>query len=231
MTNHYLDLLAYFGIGGAHPGGFELSKQIFNGEKLTSDLHVLDLGCGTGQSSEYIRDTFGCEVTGIDQHPIMIQKANERQADVTFLEGDAEDLPFPDHSFDFIFTESTIAFTDMPRTLEEIRRVLTPKGTVLFLEMTAEHPIPDSLKKQIMNLYHIQAIYLESEWKEELNRAGFTNIECLNIPSNLNESALSDMNLSPNIPESLYDLWDQHAELVEISKKHLGFRTFRCHLG
>ncbi|QSS98831.1 class I SAM-dependent methyltransferase [Pontibacillus sp. ALD_SL1] len=228
MTNHYLDLLAHFGIGGAHPGGFELSKQVFQHEHLEEDIHVLDIGCGTGQSSEYLRQTYGCEVTGIDNHPLMIQKANERKTDATFLEGDVEHLPFTDHSFQFVFTESTLSFTTIPRALKEINRVLTPGGTALFLEMTAEHSLSDPLKKQIKDLYHIHDIYVESQWKEEIEAAGFSNIECLDIPSNLKESPLSDMKMSPVIPESLYELWDLHVELVETCKEHLGFRIYRC---
>ncbi|KGP91834.1 hypothetical protein N780_15845 [Pontibacillus chungwhensis BH030062] len=228
MTNDYLDLLAHFGIGGAHPGGFELSKQVFQKEHLDRDLHVLDIGCGTGQSSEYIRETFGCEVTGIDNHPLMIQKAKERKTDAIFLEGDVEHLPFKDESFQFVFTESTLSFTKIPQALKEINRVLTPTGTALFMEMTAEQSLSDTVKKQVKNLYHIQEIYSESQWKEEMEAAGFTNIKCLDIPSNLEESPISDMKMSPVIPESLYELWDEHVEFVEICKEHLGFRIYRC---
>ena len=34
LSNDYLDLLAYFGIGGAHPGGFALTKSILDAENI-----------------------------------------------------------------------------------------------------------------------------------------------------------------------------------------------------
>ncbi|MER2000935.1 MAG: hypothetical protein ABS882_14300, partial [Lysinibacillus sp.] len=40
----YLDLLSTFGIGGAHPGGLNLTKKIFDSENITSTSNVLDVG-------------------------------------------------------------------------------------------------------------------------------------------------------------------------------------------
>ena len=49
MSNDYLDLLAYFGIGGAHPGGFNLTQSILEAENIQPTEAVLDVGCGRGK--------------------------------------------------------------------------------------------------------------------------------------------------------------------------------------
>ena len=78
MHNNYLDLVANFGIGGAHPGGFSLTQSILEDENIQPNDSVLDIGCGTGQTAAFLAQRFQCQVTAVDNHPIMIQKARER---------------------------------------------------------------------------------------------------------------------------------------------------------
>lgn len=54
------NMLALLGIGGAHPGGFYLTKQLFDKEKITSETSILDIGCGTGQTSANLYCKYGC---------------------------------------------------------------------------------------------------------------------------------------------------------------------------
>src|SRR6185437_15326187 len=115
MVNTYLDLVAYFGIGGAHPGGFSLTQSILEDEKIQPFESVLDIGCGTGQTAAFLAQRFKCHVTAIDNHSIMIKKARERfgndDSSVLVIEGDAQNLDLLDNSFDLIIAESVISFT------------------------------------------------------------------------------------------------------------------------
>ena len=74
----YHDLLAAFGIGGAHPGGFALTCEVLEREAIGKTSVVLDAGCGTGQTAAYLVKRFGCDVTAVDRHPLMLQKAANR---------------------------------------------------------------------------------------------------------------------------------------------------------
>lgn len=76
--SHYLTFLAQFGIGGAHPGGINLSKALFSTENITPGADILDVGCGTGQTAAYLATAYQASVTGIDIHPVMIKKAQKR---------------------------------------------------------------------------------------------------------------------------------------------------------
>jgi SAM-dependent methyltransferase len=93
---------------------------------------ALDLCCGHGNVSAGLAQAGG-RVTGLDFSPVMIGFAREAVPDVTFVEGDAMNLPFEDGSFDAV----TIGFgmphlPDPAAALHEARRVLAPGGRLAF---------------------------------------------------------------------------------------------------
>jgi ubiquinone/menaquinone biosynthesis C-methylase UbiE len=234
MFNGYLDLLAYFGIGGSHPGGFALTQSILEDEVVHPFESVLDIGCGTGQTAAFIAQRFECQVTAVDNHPIMLEKARERfknsESRVTVIEGDAQYLDVVDDSFDLIIAESVITFTDISKTLRELSRVLKSEGSMIIIEMTAEQLLPEELRKKIFDLYGIDEILNKEEWTLKLREAGFTRIEMINTSNELIPTEINDSNQSENIDIEYFDLWDEHTNLVNESSQFIGFRAFRCHL-
>lgn len=69
-TSIYLDFLSKFGIGGARPGGISLTKEIFKTGEISKTSHILDVGCGTDQTSAYLAARYGAKIIGIDINPI-----------------------------------------------------------------------------------------------------------------------------------------------------------------
>lgn len=234
MFNIYLDLLAYFGIGGAHPGGFSLTQAILEDEEIQPFESVLDIGCGTGQTAEFIAQRFECQVTAVDNHLIMLEKAGERfentVSEVSVIKGDAQNLDFLDDSFNLIIAESIITFTDISKTLLELSRVLKSGGRMILIEMVAEQSLSKELQEKTCNLYGIKEILNESEWKSRLQQAGFTQIKIIDTPSELIRTEINDLNPSKNINMDLYDLWDEHDHFITLNSQSIGFRAFRCHL-
>ncbi|MEL7115685.1 MAG: methyltransferase domain-containing protein [Pseudomonadota bacterium] len=92
---------------------------------------VLDIGCGTGAALRYAIDRFkGFQATGLDL-PRMIHHARKASAeyDITYVEGTAEALPFPDASFRMVFALNSIHhWVDRQKGLQEVARVLKPSG-------------------------------------------------------------------------------------------------------
>lgn len=113
----YVEMLAYFGVSGAHPGGIELTKTMIEHLHLASDDRILDVGCGTGQTAAYLGH-LGYEVEAIDTHPLMIEKANLRfereQLPFRAQQASIEHLPFADDSFSLLISESVLSFTHLP---------------------------------------------------------------------------------------------------------------------
>ncbi|HKP95030.1 MAG TPA: methyltransferase domain-containing protein [Fibrobacteria bacterium] len=103
---------------------------------------ILEVGCGRGGGSRYIASHFQPEsVTGLDLSSENIN-ACKRKADhgrLSYLEGDAEALPFPDESFDVIINvESSHDYPNFPRFLDGVRRVLRKGGYFLFTDYRTE---------------------------------------------------------------------------------------------
>jgi ubiquinone/menaquinone biosynthesis C-methylase UbiE len=98
---------------------------------------VLELGVGVGTNWPYL--PANVTYVGIDPDPYMIARArrNAKQEgrDVELHQVPAENLPFPDHSFDTVFTTLTFCtIDDVPKALAEVRRVLKPGGEFRFWE-------------------------------------------------------------------------------------------------
>lgn len=232
MSNAYLDLLAYFGIGGAHPGGFGLTQSILEDMNIQPNESVLDIGCGTGQTAAFLAERNNCQVTAIDNHPIMVQKARHRfkkmKAPVKVFEGDVQNLDFVDDSFDLIIAESVIIFTDISQTLKELSRVLKSDGNLIMIEMTAEQYLSEEKQKKACSLYGIKEILDTDEWILRLQQAGLTQVEIINTPSALIQSEINDINPSKQVNMDLFDLWEEHNEFILHNRDFIGYRAFKC---
>jgi SAM-dependent methyltransferase len=93
-----------------------------------SGLRSLDLCCGQGNVSAALIGR-GCEVVGVDFSPAMLAYARKRVPSATFIEADAQGLPFDDAAFDIVVSNLGVCHVpDQPRALAEARRVLGPGG-------------------------------------------------------------------------------------------------------
>ena len=85
---------------------------------------LLDIGCGSGDHLSLFRKK-GCDVTGIDPSPFLLDLARQRLEHRAELRlGRAEDLPFSDNEFDIVTLITSLEFTDDPgRAVAEAIRV------------------------------------------------------------------------------------------------------------
>jgi SAM-dependent methyltransferase len=104
-------------------------------------MQVLDIASGTGEPALSIAPLVGPDgtVTATDVIPEMVQIAQDHTAEhgirnMRCQQADAEELPFPDASFDRVTCRlGVMYFADVPRSLREIRRVLKPGGRATFI--------------------------------------------------------------------------------------------------
>jgi demethylmenaquinone methyltransferase / 2-methoxy-6-polyprenyl-1,4-benzoquinol methylase len=104
---------------------------------------VFDVATGTGAVARELLRQKGCTVVGLDQSPEMLAEARRRlPKEVQLVEASAEQLPFPDASFDALtFTYLLRYVSDPGATLRELARVVRPGGTVAGLEFAVPHGV------------------------------------------------------------------------------------------
>ncbi len=114
------------------PGALEFLSRI----KVEPGARILDVACGAGQTAIPMARA-GAKVTGIDLASNLIAQARVRakaeNLDATFDEGDAEDLPYEDNSFDVVI--SLIGAMFAPRAAlvaAELKRVCKPGGKIIM---------------------------------------------------------------------------------------------------
>lgn len=234
--NVYIDFLAYYGIGSAHPGGFTLTKQLLAKLPLQHDASVLEIGCGTGRTAAYMHKEFGYKVTAVENNEIMIQKAKDRwlqnQLPIELIQGSAEQLPFSDKKFHLVLGESVLAFTNKEQSIPECYRVLQKNGKLVVIEMIIENHISREEEDNILKLYGMKQLLTENEWVHLFQKANFKRIKIGGggtvAETIAGQNEQPEWNLSQFIPDELYDAWVQHEQVLHMYQHVLGHRVFIC---
>ena len=127
-------LEAIWGDGYLSPGGSDEVDRVVAGLDLR-DRRVLDIGCGSGGIAIHLARNNGCHVVGFDVEAPVIEAARQRaersglSSRVEFVHGSPGPLPFPDASFDIVFSKDALLHVpDKDALFAEIFRVLKPGG-------------------------------------------------------------------------------------------------------
>ncbi|HYH67700.1 MAG TPA: methyltransferase domain-containing protein [Urbifossiella sp.] len=132
------------------------ARIVFQAEHLceTADLQagwrVLDVATGSGNAA-LAAARRGCEAVGVDYVPALLERGRTRAAaellDVEFVEGDAENLPFPDASFDAVVSIYGAMFApDHDRAAAELARVCRPGGRIALASWTPDGFIGETFR-------------------------------------------------------------------------------------
>jgi arsenite methyltransferase len=118
---------------------------------------VLDVGSGAGTDSLIAAQMVGSpgRVTGVDMTSEMLAKARAAAAEmdaanVQFVEGEVEKLPFEDESFDVVISNGVIdLIPDKDAVFSEIHRVLRPGGRIQVADVTIQNPVSEEGRRKI----------------------------------------------------------------------------------
>jgi len=142
-------------------------------EQVASPGAILDVGCGTGKLLKSARTRFpGARLVGVDAAEEMVKYAQASTPDraIEFRQATAEDLPFPDASFDLVFSTMTFHhWSNQARGSAEVARVLTAGGRWLLADFVASgfmRPVRAVLKiHQFPDRTHLQSMLADARLK------------------------------------------------------------------
>jgi Methylase involved in ubiquinone/menaquinone biosynthesis len=235
VTNRYLDFLAKLAVDHAHPGGKGLTDSIIREISKVPAARILDVGCGTGATAELLALQSGTDVTGIDLHPKMVERASERARlsgnKFKIIPGSAEALPFKEASFDWVLSESVTAFTQARKSVAEYFRVLRPGGTFFADEMTVERPLTPSESAPIKSLYGVSCLFTPEEWRQLLESAGFTEVQVIQAEDLILPGQAAELpvyRMDGELDKETIDVWLEHMQLLQTYHHILTYRVYRA---
>jgi ubiquinone/menaquinone biosynthesis C-methylase UbiE len=161
-------------------GADKVRRTLLDQAALQPGHRALDVGCGTGTLAVLIKQLYpAVEVVGLDPDPKALaramRKAAKARVSVGFDQGFSDELPYPNASFDRVF--SSFMFHHLPvdvreNTLREVRRVLAPGGSLHFVDF-------EPSKSRGILARHFPSHHLKENSESVLlglmRRAGFTS--------------------------------------------------------
>jgi ubiquinone/menaquinone biosynthesis C-methylase UbiE len=195
------------------PRGTEWLFELFASLGPKSGQRLLDIGARDAKHAIRLERDHGLDVVALEPLPLHCDLARqavaEAGAEVEVVEGSAEELPFPDDSFDWIWCRDVLSHVDIERALAEFARVLTPGGTaVVYVTVPTDRLEPN----EAAALADAVALTLHTaiEIEKTAAAAGLSEQRVERLGSEWRERMLEDGD------------WDARADLLAIA--HLGRR-------
>lgn len=144
----------------------------------TRGLRVLEIGCGCGSEAERFARA-GARYTAVDLTNAAVGITQRRfqlaSLSGSFTQGDAENLPFADGSFDLVYSHGVLHHTpDTPRTIREVHRVLAPGGRAMIM-LYYRNSFNYQINLKVIR--RLRAYLLQREWGLRLGRKLFGETE------------------------------------------------------
>jgi SAM-dependent methyltransferase len=118
------------------PGGFQLTSRGLAHCCLAPDARLLDVGCGTGATVDYLRRRYNLATVGLDASALLLQEGIRNYGASPLMQARAEQLPVADNCFNAVLCECVLSLCPDPLyVLREIRRTLKLGGYLVLTDV------------------------------------------------------------------------------------------------
>lgn len=141
----------------------KVHRRLIGQAGLASGQRVLEIGCGTGNLSLRAKRAHpGVDLVGCDPDPLALARAQRKARDLTgirFERGYAQQLPYPDGTFDRVLSALMLHHLDpgtKVATAAEVLRVLRPGASLHLVDITGEmHGMHGLLARRVVRSGHL----------------------------------------------------------------------------
>mmetsp|Transcript_3036 Transcript_3036/g.4453 ORF Transcript_3036/g.4453 Transcript_3036/m.4453 type:complete len:311 (+) Transcript_3036:19-951(+) len=152
----------------------DIKKEVDNRFDNLKDVHILDVGCGTGQVTSKLDSLFPirASLTGTDPSAAQVENAKPNK-NITYKVGTAEDTGFPEKSLALVSFGQCIHWMDFENVWKEMRRVLKPNGVLAILTYNinsfqnkeAQEIAREFFNETLKGYWHPRRIYVDEDYE------------------------------------------------------------------
>lgn len=145
----HLGMVALLENRGSDPSYHRVLRGMMNDAGVGPSDRLLEVGSGSGVISRWLARENICAtpITAVDLNPFLLGEARTLSElaglgdDIDFQQGNAEDLPFPDNTFDAVLSVTVIEECDADKAISEMTRVVRPGGGVAIKIRACDMPV------------------------------------------------------------------------------------------
>lgn len=163
---------------------FEASRRIVGhmahySKKLDEDAKVLDLGSGIGGTARYLVKTYGCDVVALNLSEVENERHRRKNKEqgvedkIEVVDGNFENVPYPDASFDVVWSQDAILHSpDRRKVLSEAARVLKKGGELIFTDPMQTEDAYEEFLDPILKRIHLESLASPSFYRKTAEELG-----------------------------------------------------------
>ena len=167
-------------------------KEMATMAGITANTEVLDVGAGYGGAARQLAREIGCQVTCLNlsttenNRNIEKNKAAGLEDKIKVIEGNFEDLPFAENSFDVVWCEDSFLHSNKKfEVFREIHRVLRPGGNLIFTDPMQADDCPRDVLGPILNRIHLEEMGSVAKYNDFAEKLGMEKVAVKEMPEQL----------------------------------------------
>ena len=183
---------------------------------LNTNSKLLDLGSGYGGAARYLAKNFGFQVTCLN----LSKTQNERNRSlnkkqnldnlITVVEGNFEDIPYPEDSFDIVWSQDAIVHSaNRELVVQEVVRVLNDSGEFIFTDLMQTNDCPKSILKPVLDRIQLDSLGSFGFYVEQGRKFGVKKTEVQDLSEHL----------TTHYQRVMEETQDRYVEMVEVCGK------------
>jgi SAM-dependent methyltransferase len=161
-------------------------------EKIDQNSRVIDLGAGYGGAARYLAKTYGCSICCLNLSQLQNQRNTQLNQEqnlshlVEVTQGSFDDIPYPDKSFDIVWSQDAILHSgDRRGVFLEIKRILKPRGELIFTDPLQSETCPPGVLQPAFDRLGIRDMGSDRFYSQTAKELGFEALHFIDLSQNV----------------------------------------------